>query len=103
MPGFRLRASPGTAIRQMEGPTMETRTLGFRAIDIVFALAMCVTYASLVAGIIGLLDARAVSFIVLIGCGVGGLAAIALFVLWNWEFRRSRTKNRERFIRSAVQ
>jgi hypothetical protein len=55
----------------------------------VFVVVMAVTYASLAAGLFGLMTARAVSLIAIIGAGVGVCATLA-FAFLSDQDRRSR-------------
>jgi hypothetical protein len=55
----------------------------------VFFVAMAVAYASLVAALFGLMSARAVSLIAIVGAGVGVCATLALAFL-SGPARRSR-------------
>lgn len=89
MPGFGLRVSASAATEQRKARAMNVRSVSFRAIDAIFVIAMVVTFSGLGAGVVGILNARLVSLIALIGAAICALAAFAFLALGSREFRRS--------------
>jgi hypothetical protein len=76
----------------MKDVPMNVRATPLRLIKALFTAAMIVTYGGLVAGIVGLLNAKSVALVALAASVVGALAALAFSVLWNWEWRRSHPR-----------
>jgi len=68
---------------------MNIRAATFRLVEVLFIAAMMVTYGSIGAGILGILDARSISFVALGAWVIGALAALAFSLLWNREWRRT--------------
>ena len=68
---------------------MRTRPATTRLIEVVFAITMLATFAGLAAGLFGILDARPVSLIALIGAGIGVLSILCFFFSTHDELPRS--------------
>jgi len=67
---------------------MTIKRIGAKIFEAALLVGLAVAYGAAAAGLIGWLDARAVSFWTLVGGTMGFLAAVGYFVISDHELRR---------------